>query len=347
MARYGIDFIRKRATIILVKRGMKEKDAAIFVDSMLSADMCSVSTHGIRMLPQYIQKLDQGGFSFEEPVVIKQLPAFTILDAKNNIGAVAAMSAVAIAQRQAETEGVHTVFCRNANTFGPGFYYVEKLAEKGLIGLICCNAPAAMPAYNGMEVLLGTNPIAFALPTKSHGNIILDIATSVVSKSRFGTAKAKGEQLEPGWALDKDGNPTTDPDEGIQGFVLPMAGFKGYGIAMVIDIMSGLISGAAYLDRVNKFYSKDGACMNVGYVVAAFNPALIFDGDFWGEADNYVERLRSSKCLPGEQIVIPGDRRRASREKAMAMGVELTEDVVEKLEQLFGEKLELSRGVQP
>ena len=337
--RYHVEFIRTRAEKILVSRGMAAKDAKVFADSMLSADMCGVSTHGIRMLPSYVQKIEKGEFSFDAPSVIRQLPSFTIIDAKNTIGAVSASYAADIAVEQAKTNGIHAVFSRNSNTFGPAFYYVEKIANAGMVGFACCNTPAAMPAFNGLEVMLGTNPLAFAAPTKSYGSIVIDMATSVVAKSRFGTAKAKGERLEPGWALDQNGNPTTDPDEGIRGFVLPMAGFKGYGIALMIDMLSGLLSGAGYLNRVGKFYSPDGACMNVGHMIVAFNPGLMYDGDFLAAADEYVERLKASKAVEGKQIVIPGEDRKKQKEEAGASGIELTADVVEKLEKLFEEKL--------
>ncbi len=337
--RYNIDYIREKSEGILASRGMPAKDASVFVDSMLSADMCGVSTHGIRMLPSYVQKIDRGEFSFDSPEIIKQFPSFTVIDARNTIGAISAAYAADVVIEQAKTSGIHTVFSRNSNTFGPGFYYVEKIANAGMIGFACCNVPAAMPVFNGLEAMLGTNPLAFAIPTKSYGNIVIDMATSVVAKSRFGTAKAKGEKLEPGWALDKFGNPTTDPDEGIQGFVLPMAGFKGYGIAMMIDMMSGFMSGAAYLNGVGKFYSQDGACMNVGHMLVAFNPDLIYDDDFFTEVDTYVEKLKSSKVVEGKQVVIPGDDRKRKRIEAEQLGIELTLDVVEKLENLFGEKL--------
>ena len=337
--RLNIALIREKSEAVLSSRGMPVRDASVFVDSMLSADMCGVSTHGIRMLPSYVQKIDRGEFSFDSPSIIKQLPSFTVIDAKNTIGAVSAKYAVDIAIEQAKDAGIHTVFSRNSNTFGPGFYYAEKIADVGMIGFACCNAPAAMPTFNGLEVMLGTNPLAFAAPTKSYGTIVMDMATSVVAKSRFGTAKAKGEKLEPGWALDKYGNPTTDPDEGIQGFVLPMAGFKGYGIAMMIDMMSGFMSGAGYLNGVGKFYSQDGVCMNVGHMIVAFNPELIYDGDYLSDADCYVERLRASKAVDGKQIVIPGEDRKRRRLEAEKSGIELTPDVVEKLEHLFEERL--------
>lgn len=336
---FDIGFIRERSETVLIERGMPEKDATIFVDTMITADINGVSTHGIRMLPAYLQKIDRHEFSFETPIIVKQLPSFTVIDAKNTIGAISANYATDVAIKQAEVNGIHTVFCRNANTFGAGFYYTEKIAEKKMIGFVCSNAPAAMPAFNGLEAMLGTNPFAFTAPTKSGNNITMDMATSVVAKSKFATAKAKGQKLEPGWAIDKNGSPTIDPDEGIQGLILPMAGFKGYAIALMIDLLSGFLSGAGYLNDVGKFYSQDGKCMNVGHMVVAFNPDIIYEGDYWTDIEIYISKLRNSKSIENSDIVIPGDRKRTNRTESYKHGITLSEDVVKKLEQVFGKDL--------
>lgn len=340
--RYNVDYLRKACEKALISRGMPDKDASMFVDSMLSADMCGVATHGVRMLPAYIRKIDRGDFSFFDPVIIRQNTSYTILDAQNTIGAVSAVKAAKIAVEQAKTSGIHIVFTRNANTFGAGAFYVEKIANEEQIGLACCNAPAAMPVFNGLEPLLGTNPLAFAVPTKSYGHIVFDMATSVVAKSKFGVAKANGQMLEPGWALDKDGNPTIDPEKAIQGLVLPMAGFKGYGLALMIDIMAGVLSGAGWLNNVGKFYSQDGAYMNVGHMIMTINPALVYDGDFLVDMDRYVETLRTSRTIKGREIIVPGDRRKTQRDRAKEYGVELSTDVVNQLEQLFNMTLEVN-----
>ena len=234
---------------------------------------------------------------------------------------------------------MHTVFAHHANTLGPAFYYAEKIADQGMIGFLCCNSPAAMPAMNGREVMLGTNPFAFACPSGSHGHLVIDMATSIVAKSRFGTALENGEQLQPGWALDAEGRPTTDPAEAIKGFVLPMAGFKGYGIAMIIDLLSGLLSGAAYLNKVGKFYSADGACMNVGHMITAIDPETVFDGDFGSAMDAYIEAVRASAAVDGSGVILPGDDRKKKREESLEKGIPLSSETAAKLEALFGETI--------
>lgn len=337
MSRYSIDFIRENAVRVIKDRGIQR--AEILIDSMIAADMSGIQTHGIKMLPAYIEKINRGEFSTDDIKVVKQSAAFTTVDACNSIGAISAMRCVDIAIEKARVNGIHTVFSKHCNTFGPAFYFVEKMAEAGMIGLVCCNSPAAMPMSNGCEVMLGTNPFAFACPSASKGTILLDMATSVVAKSKFLIAKNKGEQIPEGWALDINGNPTTDPEEAIKGFVLPMAGAKGSGIALMIDMLSGMLSGAGYLNKVGKFYSKTGEPMNVGQMFVAIDPTLVYDGDFYSEMDEYIELIRNSKAMEGKTVSIPGDRKFAARETAAIEGIILDDTTAEKLEQLFGKKL--------
>lgn len=341
MKRYNIDFIRRKAEDALMAKAVPVRDAQLIVDSMLEADICGVNTHGIKMLLPYIQKIENQSFDAMGGGInpLKQSPAFTVIDAGNAIGAVSAGYAVDVCIERASEYGIHTAFVRHCNTFGPAFYYVEKIAKQGMIGFVCSNAPAAMPAFNGLEPMLGTNPMAFACPSKTKGSIVLDMATSIVAKSRFEMARIKGETLPEGWALDKEGKPTTDPVEAIKGFVLPMAGFKGYGIAMAIDLLAGSLSGASYLNKVNKFYAQNDRGMNVGQMFVAINPAMVYEGDFLADMDTYINTLRSSKVVEGKTIALPGDDRISKREAALAHGIELAEDTVTKLESLFGEPL--------
>lgn len=333
--RYSIEKVRCLSEQALVDCNLSKEEAAIVVDSMLQADINGVNTHGIRMLHAYVDKLKNGQFVIAQPNIIKESPSFTIMDSNNIIGAISATKASQICIEKAKIYGMHTVFARNCNTFGPAFYYAELMSKEGMIGFVCSNTPAAMPAFNGLEPMLGTNPLAFSCPSKTRGTITLDMATSIVAKSHFSTALANHEKLKEGWALDQNGNPTTDPMEAIKGFVLPMAGFKGYGIAMAIDILSGFLSGAGYLNKVNKFYSQDGKGMNVGQMFVAINPMMVYEGDFLADMDDYIQILRSSKVVEGKKIALPGDDRVQRREASLECGIELNEDTVKKLESLF------------
>ena len=333
--RYNIDKVRQLSVKALLDSNLKRDDAELVVDSMLEADINGVSTHGIRMLHPYVDKLKNGQFAIGHPQVIKDSPSFTVMDSNNIIGAISAAKASQICIEKAKEYGMHTVFAKNCNTFGPAFYYAEMMSKAGMIGFVCSNTPAAMPAFNGLEPMLGTNPLAFSCPSKTKGTITLDMATSIVAKSHFSTALANHEKLKEGWALDQNGNPTTDPMKAIKGFVLPMAGFKGYGIAMAIDILSGFLSGAGYLNKVNKFYSQDGKGMNVGQMFVAINPDMVYEGDFMADMDSYIDTLRKSKVMDGRTIAIPGDDRISKRLVSIKSRIELSEDTKNKLESLF------------
>jgi len=166
-----------------------------------------------------------------------------------------------------------------------------------------------MAPVGGKEKMLGTNPFAAVIPVPGADPIIIDMATSVVAKSKFKQYKEEGKKLPDGWAIDIEGNPTNDPDEGIQGMILPMAGFKGYGIAILIDIISGVLSGAAYLNKVGRFYSENKLGMNVGFYLNIINPEIVI-GDIYQEIiKDFVKRLRESKKAGKDRIILPGDDR--------------------------------------
>lgn len=320
---------------ILTDRRVSETDASIVLDSMLKADCCGVSTHGIRMLPSYAEKLDNGFFHIGDIKVLKQSPSFTVVDSNNIIGAISAYKCTEIAIKKAKRTGLHAVFARNCNTFGAAFYYTETIERQGMIGLVCSNSPATMPAYNGAEPMLGTNPIAFACPSVSEGTVRFDMSTSVAAKSKIAVLGQRKEKLPVGWAVDCEGKPTVEPEKAISGFLLPMAGFKGYGLAMSIDIVAGLLAGAGYLNGVNKFYSPSNKGMNAGQLFIAIDPEQIYEGNFESAMDRYIRILRNSKKAGENPIVVPGDRSQAMKEKSLQEGIEITEETVEKLNLLM------------
>ena len=166
-----------------------------------------------------------------------------------------------------------------------------------------------MAPIGGKEKMLGTNPFAAVVPVPNGDPIMVDMATSVVAKSKFKEYKERGERLPEGWALDENGQPTTDPDAGMRGLVLPMAGFKGYGIAMLIDILAGAVSGAAYLNKVGRFYSEDGAGMNIGFYLTVIDPHAVLGEEYDAMMRDYVATVRGSDPADGQTICLPGDDR--------------------------------------
>ena len=294
----------------LCECGVRREDAEVVADCFATADAFGVTTHGISILPSHIDRVKRGGYNLSpSPTVVKETAAFAVVDGDNAMGPVSAKYCLDYGVEKCKTSGVFTVFGRNNNTFGPAFYYSLKAAEAGCIALVTSNSPAQMAPFGGNEKMLGTNPFASVIPTADGEPIMIDFATSVVAKSKFKEYAQKGLPLPDGWALDENGQPTTDPEAGMRGFVLPMAGFKGYGISLLIDIMAGLLSGAAHLSGVGRFYSNDNKSMNVGFCITVLDPHLIFGEEYDTAIKEYVNALRQSSTVPGKEIVLPGDDR--------------------------------------
>ena len=285
-------------------------------DCFATADEYGVTSHGINILPAHVDKVKRGGYNLNPSLeIVRQTAAFAIVDGDNGFGPVAADYCMKLAVKKAKDVGVFQVFSKNNNTVGPAFYYPLKAAEQGCIGILFSNSPAQMAPFGGKEKLLGTNPFSAVIPVPGGDPIIVDMATSVVAKSKFKLYKEAGKQLPDGWALDENGLPTNDPEEGIKGLVLPMAGFKGYGIAMLIDLISGLVSGAAYLNNVGRFYSTDNKCMNVGFCCIAIDPKVVMGKEFDTAIAKYVETVRNSERSGEGPICMPGDDRLAFYKK--------------------------------
>lgn len=293
-----------------VKEGMPTEDAETVIDCFMTADEYGVSSHGMAIFNSHLERIRRGGYNLTPNFkIVRDSPAFAVIDGDNAMGPVAANYCMEYAVRRSKDVGIFTVFSRNNNTFGPAFYYPLKAAEQGLIGFICSNSPAQMAPVGGVEKMLGTNPFSVVIPVPGNDPIIIDMATSVVAKSKFKEYKELGRPLPIGWALDKNGNPTTDPDEAMQGLVLPMGGFKGYAISMLIDILAGALSGAAFLNHVGRFYSKDNNSMNIGYYMVAIDPYIVFGDDYSVVIARYIDEIRNSRTIEGMEIVLPGDDR--------------------------------------
>ncbi len=302
----------------LTAAGVDAAQAEVFADCLATADLYGVTSHGSRMLSAHLDKLARGEYNLAPQfTVLRETAAFAVIDGDNAIGAVSADHCMRYAMDKCKASGKFTVYSRNNNTFGPAFYYPLKAAQEGYIALIASNSPAQMAPIGGKQKMLGTNPFAVVIPVEGSDPLIIDMATSVVAKSKFKEYKEQGLPLPSGWALDENGKPTTDPDEGMRGLVLPMAGFKGYSIAMLIDILSGVLSGAAFLNNVGRFYSENGACMNVGFYITVIDPVQVLGEEAPSVLREFTDTLRHSEAIDGKTVCLPGDDRLAIRRKAL------------------------------
>lgn len=324
-----IDFITLKDMVAkkLQRSGLNKEDANIFADCLVGADVYGVSTHGLSVLPQHLKKIKEGGYNLNPHFkVVRQSATHALIDSDNSIGPIAATYAVNHIINNIDESAIYIVNSFNNNTYGAAFYFPLMLAKKGLIGITFSNTPPQMPVAGGKKRMLGTNPLSIVIPNGEEP-IIIDMATSVVAKSKFKERADQGLKLDEGWALDKDGKPTQDPEVGIEGLVLPMAGFKGYGLALVIDIIAGLLSGAAYLDQVGHFYSHDNRKMNVGVTMIAINPRR-FNDNFKENIDEYIKHIRSSPKASGhKEIIVPGDDRLKAYSENLKKGIPVSKEI--------------------
>ena len=312
----------------LMQAGVGEFDAEKIADCYATADLYGVSSHGVSILPTHFERLMAGGYNLTPTFsIVKESGSFKVVDGQNSIGVLSALYCVDLAIKGAEQNGLFAVNSCHNNTLGPAFYYALEMAKKGFIGIVLCNSPAQMTAPNGKTKLLGTNPLAFAVPNGDKP-IVLDMATSAVAKSKIKQMKENGEDIPYGWALDENYQPTQNAEEALKGYVLPMAGFKGYGLAMMIDILAGVLSGAGYLNKVGRFYSQDFACMNVGFSFLAIDPKLTYGENFetlikeYADCIEYDDRVDKTKEIP-----LPGFDRLQNKLNNQKMGIEINEQI--------------------
>lgn len=304
--------------------GLLDRDSQLLGEYFSTVEFYGVESHGIKTIDAHIKRITSNSYNLSPCFKIEnETPGFAIIDGDNSIGMVCADYCVDYAIKAVGKNGIFMVLSNNNNTFGSAFYYALKAAKKGYICIASSNSPAQMAPAGGKEKLFGTNPFSIAIPAKNNHPIVIDMATSVVAKSKINEYKLGQKPIPEGWALDSDGNPTTDAQTALSGLMLPMAGFKGYGLSMMIDILSGFLSGASCLNNVGRFYSDEKKTMDVGFSFLVLSPEMIYGKDFYERIDSYIETIRNSKQVDGNKIILPGDDRLEIFNKNMTQGYSL------------------------
>lgn len=320
----SIEALEQRVIKLLSAQGVPEDQGLAVAQCFVMADACGIHSHGIAILPAHLERLQRGAYNLSPRFeLITKTHAFARIDSDNALGPYSAKHCMEMAMENARVEGMFAVNTLHCNTYGPAFYFTYLAARQGLIGITFCNSPAAMPAWGGTDRLLGTNPLAIAIPGKNQGPILFDMATSKAAKSKINEARLAGDCIPEDWALDEKGQRTTDPLAAIKGLILPMADHKGYGLALCIDMLAGVLSGAAYSTDVKKFYSEDSDSMNVGQMFIAIDPRIVLDHEFYEKVDDYIRRIHQSAALPGQKPRFPGEGKLIRYQKAKQTGVEL------------------------
>jgi len=317
----------------LMHIGVDEDDAEIVSEALVMANLRGIDSHGVVRLYSYVERILRGLINPRaKPQVVRDLGATCVLDGNNGLGHVAAMHAVRIAVEKARKYGVGVVGVKNANHFGMAAYYGIKIAENKMIGIVLSNAPPAMAPWGGKVARLGTNPICIAFPFEEGFPIVLDMALSVVARGKIRVAALRKERIPEGWALDEEGKPTTDPEAALRGTLLPIGGYKGYGLAVAVDILSGILSGSAYSILVRALDDYSGPS-RTGFFIEAINV------EHFRSYEEYLEDLRkfvkiikeTPKASGVTEIYLPGEIEANTAKRRLKEGIPLGKETLDLL----------------
>ena len=329
MKRFQPSYVRQVIAQLAEHVGVSHEDAGVFARALVDADVHGTSTHGVSRLNIYLERIDRGLIDPGAKLSVDRAHGSVLaLDAGNGLGQVQAMKALQLLIPLAKENGVAAATIRNSQHFGALSYYCNYAAEHGMILLAMTNCEPAMSPTGGYEPFFGTNPIASSFPRKDGPPIKVDLATSIVARGNIIAANKKKESIPEGWALSRTGEPTTDAAEALLGTVQTMAGHKGYALALMVEVFSGVLSGAAIGSNVGSMYKTLDRKQDVGHFFCLFDISAFMDVDSFDDRMSWmIEQLKANRLRPGaDEILIPGERSaRAAinnEESGVALGVE-------------------------
>jgi LDH2 family malate/lactate/ureidoglycolate dehydrogenase len=310
---------------VLIAHGVPADQAALIASALLLADLRGVDTHGINRLPGYIDRVVAGVVQpAPDLTFVEKAPTMALLDAKNTFGFVAGSLAVDKCIDMAKSYGMGMVAVRNSNHYGMGATYVLRAVRQGFACFAFTNASKAMPS-----------PFAVGVPGGVEGDFVLDMSPCVAARGKIRKAARRGENIPQGYALDSEGRPTTDPTAALDGVVLPMGGPKGSGLAMMMDIFGGVMSGSAFAGEVNDQYKVMDKPQNVGHWFLVFRPEVFSDGgviEFRERMDFLLKKVKGCKKADGfERIYVSGEIEAELEEKRLQQGIPYTQTEIDTL----------------
>lgn len=319
---------------MMLRAGLKEEHAQLTANVLATTDAWGIHTHGTKQLRRLIQNFRMNRLSASaEPELVSEGSAWGLVDGHHAMPIVTAYRAMLVAIDKAHNAGVAFVGVTHSGHFGAAGYYANMAAERDVIGMAMCNVEPFMTIPGAKGRVLGTNPIAYAIPTNKQPSILLDIATSVVAVSKVFAARSLGTSIPKDWIVDEIGLPTADPNKIDEGALQPMAGYKGYGLALLAEVFSAVLTGSAMLSSVQSWALDLPDPSNQGHAFIAINPAVFMPIDMFKErVDTMVNEIKSApKASDSDRIYIPGEMEWEKHHKALNEGIRLPADVVESL----------------
>jgi len=328
----GIDDLAEFMVEAFSLSGVPAKDAQLVADNLLKAELKGIASHGLSRFPVYLKRIRKGLVNPTPQISVTRVsPAVLAVDGDNGLGSVVMMRALQEAMEVAETTGVCAVGVKHSNHFGISTYYCEKAADRGYVSILLSDGPPATPPFGGKEPYFGTNPLAFGMPRNNPPHIIADMATSVAARGKIIRAAQKKEPIPEGWALDKDGHPTTDPEAALEGVLLPIAGPKGYALSLAVEHLAGVLTGAGYGRGVAWQYGSVEEPANVGHFMIIFKAdSFLDDAAYQKRTETFVAEIKNVAPAPGfTAIKLPGEREWEREQALLSQGLALDCELLE------------------
>lgn len=333
--RISIDEIRNRSEEIFKKAGVAEADAKIITQVLLETEMRGVFTHGFFRVPKYVNCIKTEGINAESELhLAADTPSWALADGNKGLGIVLSYKAMQLAIQKAKETGVGIVNVRNSHHFGAAGYYTSMCADQKMIGMAMSNGDAMIAATGSRTRSIGNNPFSFAAPAGKYDKVVYDIAMSGSSDIKILKMAKEGKMLPPGWIIDKEGKETLDPSEYVKGgTLLPFGGYKGYGMAMMVEILGAALSGAGMTTDVHAWNTNPEKGGNVGHFFMALDVEKVMqEPEFEARMEEMIGRIKGcEKAVGVSEIFYPGEIELRKLGKCLEEGfVDVADDTMER-----------------
>lgn len=330
--------LRKFCITLFLKLGFDKEPADIITDGLLEADLRGVHSHGLLRLPIYVKRIELGLINNKSvPYVVRETGATAVLDGDHGMGHYAGYKGMQLAVFKAKKTGVGAVGIRNSTHFGVSAFYGLMATNSEQIGVVLSNATPLMAATGGAKRLIGNNPLCIAVPARNGRPLVLDMACSNVAIGKIQLAGQEGREIPLGWGADKNGVATTDPRAVLDlGLLEPMAGYKGYGLALMIDIITGVLTGSGFGDEVTPLYQDFQNKQRTGHFMIALDTNFFIGRDlFYDRLEQLIDSIKKSPRAPGvEEILLPGEIEARKKHDNLHNGFVMPRAIVKELVQL-------------
>ncbi len=320
---------------ILKKNGLNTSHATICSKALINAELVGAHSHGLSRLKMYCDRIQKKVINPKPKIKIKKISqSISQIDANNSIGFVAADIGIKQAIKNAKKTGIGLVGIKNSGHYGLSGYYAEQAVKKNLIVFCFTNAPPAIAPHGAKKSLFGTNPICFGTPTSSKVPFILDTSVSVINRGKIRVAARNGKKIPEGVALDKFGKPTTDAKKALAGVQLPIAGFRGSGLAWMVDILSGVFTGGNHGGKVKDPFDDFSGPQNIGHLFFVMKPNL-FVGNYSVRIKENIKRIKRLPKIKGvKEILYPGQSKQRRYKRNLNKKINIPANIAEDLKKL-------------